>query len=110
MPFKFLMPDRGVLLDAVFAQQSPGNARLAPLLLRRYLCGMIQAAEIEKMSLDERLQTMELLWASLACTPDAVPSPAWHGEVLAARIAKIERGEAEFLTVPELEERVTRRQ
>ena len=67
---------------------------------------MIQAAEIEKMSLDERLQTMELLWASLASTPDAVPSPAWHGEVLAARMAKIERGEAEFLTVPELKERL----
>jgi len=67
---------------------------------------MIQAAEIEKMSLDERLQTMELLWASLARTPDAVPSPAWHGEVLAARMAKIERGEAEFLTVPELKERL----
>ncbi len=42
----------------------------------------------------------------LARTPDAVPSPAWHGEILAARMAKIERGEAEFLTVPELKERL----
>ena len=69
---------------------------------------MIQAAEIEKMSLDERLQTMELLWASLARTPDAVPSPDWHGEVLAKRMAKIDRGEAEFLTIPELKERLQR--
>ena len=67
---------------------------------------MIQAADIEKMSLDERLQTMELLWASLARTPDAVPSPAWHGEVLAKRMAKIEGGEAVFLTIPELNERL----
>jgi hypothetical protein len=67
---------------------------------------MIQAADIEKMSLGERLQAMELLWASLARTPDAVPSPEWHGEVVAARIAKIERGEAEFLTIPELKERL----
>ncbi len=67
---------------------------------------MIQADEIEKMSLAERLQTMELLWASLASTPDAVPSPAWHREVLAERMAKIERGEAELLTVPELKERL----
>jgi hypothetical protein len=67
---------------------------------------MIQAAEIEKMSLDERLQTMELLWASLARTPDAVPSPVWHGDVLAKRMAKIDRGEAEFLTIPELKERL----
>ena len=67
---------------------------------------MIQAAEIEKMSLDERLQTMELLWSSLARTPDAVPSPDWHGEVLATRMAKIERGKAAFLTIPELKERL----
>ncbi len=58
------------------------------------------------MSLDERLQTMELLWASLARTPDAVPSPDWHGDVLAKRMAKIDRGEAEFLTIPELKERL----
>jgi hypothetical protein len=35
VPFKFLTPGRGVLLNAVFAQQCPGNARLAPLRLRR---------------------------------------------------------------------------
>jgi putative addiction module component (TIGR02574 family) len=67
---------------------------------------MIQAAEIEQMSLEERLQTMELLWASLARTPDAVPSPDWHGEVLAARMAKIERGEGKFLTITQLKERL----
>ena len=68
--------------------------------------GMIQAAEIEQMSLEERLQTMELLWVSLARTPDAVPSPDWHGEVLAARLAKIERREGEFLTIPQVKERL----
>ena len=67
---------------------------------------MIQAAEIEQMSLTERLQTMELLWVSLARTPDAVPSPDWHGEVLAARLAKIERGEGEFLTIPQVKKRL----
>jgi Putative addiction module component len=67
---------------------------------------MIQAADIEQMSLEERLQTMDLLWASLARTPDAVPSPDWHGEVLATRLAKVERGEGEFLTIPQLKERL----
>lgn len=37
---------------------------------------MIQASEIERMSLEERLQAMELLWSSLSRTPDAIPSPA----------------------------------
>jgi hypothetical protein len=67
---------------------------------------MIQAADIERMSLEERLQTMELLWASLARTPDDVPSPDWHAEVVAARLAKVERGEGEFLTVPQLKDRL----
>ncbi len=67
---------------------------------------MIQAADLEQMSLEERLRTLELLWASLARTPDAVPSPDWHGEVLATRLAKIERGEGEFLSIPQLKERL----
>jgi len=67
---------------------------------------MIQAAEIERMGLEERLQTMELLWASLARTPEAVPSPDWHGEVVANRLAKIERGEGKFLTIAQVKERL----
>lgn len=63
---------------------------------------MIEVAEIERMTVDERLQTLELLWTSLARTPEDVASPAWHGEVLADRLAKIERGEGEFLTVAEV--------
>jgi hypothetical protein len=57
------------------------------------------------MSIAERLQTVELLWDSLAQTPEAVPPPVWHGEVVAARLAKIERGEGEFLTLAELKQR-----
>ena len=67
---------------------------------------MIQAAEIEQMSLEERLQTLELLWVSLARTPEAVPSPDWHAEVLTPRLAKVERGEGEFLTLSELKQRL----
>jgi hypothetical protein len=67
---------------------------------------MIQAADIEQMSLEEQLQAMELLWASLSRTPNAVPSPDWHGDILAERMAKIERGEGEFLSIPQLKERL----
>jgi Putative addiction module component len=67
---------------------------------------MIQAADIEQMSLEEQLQAMELLWVSLSRRPEAVPSPDWHGDVLAERMAKIERGEGEFLSIPQLKERL----
>lgn len=58
------------------------------------------------MSLEERLQTMELLWASIARTPEAVDSPDWHKDVLAERLAKVERGEGEFLSLAQLKDRL----
>ena len=67
---------------------------------------MIQVADIERMSLEERLQTMELLWSSITRTPEAVDSPDWHQEVLAGRVARVERGEGEFLTLAQLKDRL----
>jgi hypothetical protein len=66
----------------------------------------MQTAEIERMSLEERPQAMELLWTSLTRTPDVVPSPAWQGRVLDERLGKIERGEGEFLTLRQVRERL----
>lgn len=70
---------------------------------------MIEATEIERMSLAERLQAMELLWHSISRNPDSVPSPQWHGEVLQQRLAKVEAGAGEFLTVAQLKERLSKR-
>jgi hypothetical protein len=67
---------------------------------------MIAVADIERMTLEERLQAMELLWTSLARMPEAVPSPDWHGEVLADRLAKVERGEGQFLSLAQVKERL----
>jgi hypothetical protein len=67
---------------------------------------MIQAADIEGMSLEDRLRTMELLWASLTRPPEAVPSPDWHGEVVADRLARIERGEGELLSFAQVKARL----
>ncbi|MCB1127294.1 MAG: addiction module protein [Verrucomicrobiae bacterium] len=67
---------------------------------------MIEAAEIERMSVLERIETMELLWASLSRSPDAVPSPDWHEEVLANRLEKVDHGGGEFLTLEEARARL----
>jgi len=64
--------------------------------------------EVSRLSKAERLQTMEWLWASLSKEPQDIESPAWHGEVLAARKAKADAGEAQFLTVAQLKERLRR--
>lgn len=70
---------------------------------------MIDVAQIEQMSLGECLQTMELLWKAISTKPEEVSSPAWHDEVLSARAAKIERGEAVFLSIDQVKERLQKR-
>jgi hypothetical protein len=70
---------------------------------------MIAAAQIEQMTLAERMETMELLWRSISRSPGRVVSPAWHGEVLQERRAKIESGKAEFLTIAQLKKRLCKR-
>ena len=63
---------------------------------------------VSGLSTAERLQTMEWLWASLSKKPGEIESPAWHGEVLAARQAKVDSGEAQFLSIAELKKRLRR--
>ena len=70
---------------------------------------MIDAAQIEQMTLAERLQTMELLWKAISNFPEQVASPAWHREVLAERKAKIKRGEAKFLSIDQVKKRLQKR-
>ena len=59
-------------------------------------------AEISKMSIFERLQTMEALWDSLTREPTGIKSPQWHEEILSDRKEKIESGNADFLSLEQL--------
>jgi hypothetical protein len=49
-----------------------------------------------QMSLHDKLEAMELLWADLSATPDQVVSPAWHGEELRRRRERMQQGKARF--------------
>ncbi len=70
---------------------------------------MIEASEIERMSIAERLQTMELLWRSMTSEPDKLPSPAWHKKILSQRLAKVAAGKGVFLSLPQLKKRLAKR-
>ena len=68
---------------------------------------MIAEADIKKMSREERLETIHLLWESLIDSPENEPeSPGWHGEVLAERTRRIEAGEETFLSIEEAKAQV----
>ena len=67
---------------------------------------MIAASEIERMSVEERLQTIEILWKSISHCDDSLESPAWHREILEARRAKVDSGKGVFLSIAELRSRL----
>lgn len=54
---------------------------------------MIDIKEIEKMSREEKLQTMEAIWTDLSQNDTEVESPAWHAEALRETEARVDTGE-----------------
>lgn len=54
-------------------------------------------AQLDQLSTAEKLRTMEYLWDDLCRHADVMPSPAWHGEVLAERERAVTEGNAAFL-------------
>jgi len=67
---------------------------------------MISPSDLIDLPVQERLKCMEVLWDSLRSTKPE--SPEWHGRVLSKRLAKIERGDAKFISGAELKSRLQR--
>ena len=57
----------------------------------------IPVLPLNEMSVEEKLETMETIWASLSANPEAIESPAWHEEELRVREARVASGEARFV-------------
>ncbi len=67
---------------------------------------MFVESDIEHMTVAERFQAMEVIWGSFLKSPEEVSSPAWHGQILSERLAKVEAGQGKFLTLEELKGRL----
>ncbi|MFA5043080.1 MAG: addiction module protein [Kiritimatiellia bacterium] len=52
--------------------------------------------QIEHMSREEKLQTMETLWADLSKDDAGVKSPAWHYDALKETEAKVAAGQEQI--------------
>ncbi len=65
---------------------------------------------LDKMTLAEKLEVMEALWADISKKPDEHPSPAWHREVLEERRSLVEQGKLQFkdwdVAIAELKEEI----
>jgi hypothetical protein len=68
---------------------------------------------LNEMTVADKLAIMELIWDDLSRTAEDIPTPAWHGEVLADRQREIDEGKGEFLPLNEFRQdldRETRRE
>ncbi len=61
---------------------------------------------LEQMSVEDKLQAIEEIWADLAATPENITSPAWHVDVLRAREKRISEGTSHFLDIAEAKKAV----
>lgn len=53
--------------------------------------------DIEKMTIEEKLQTMELLWNDLCRNAADFVIPEWHKDVLAQREERLRNGKERIL-------------
>ena len=65
--------------------------------------------DLKQMSRPEKVRLMEQIWQDLSAHEQEVESPLWHGEIIAERTAKVEEGKASFLTLGELEARLSKK-
>lgn len=61
---------------------------------------------IDGLTVPEKLELMDRLWADLSRRPANVPSPDWHGDVLAERLAAVREGRTTFVDWDEAKQRL----
>lgn len=70
---------------------------------------MLAALPLAKMTVAEKLRTIDAIWSDLLHTPANIPSPAWHADVLAAREARIKAGKSVFVDWSEAKDTIRKR-
>jgi hypothetical protein len=64
------------------------------------------ALPLNQMTVAEKLQAIEVLWADLSRNPEDIPSPPWHEDILAERQRQIEEGRAKFIPLDEFRQSI----
>ncbi|MFH0925663.1 MAG: addiction module protein [bacterium] len=90
-----ILPLRGNNAQAIKKSALKGDNLME---VKRYM----NTIEAKKMSVIERLRTMETLWDSLIAEETEMESPEWHTNVLNERREMIKNGETEFISLEKL--------
>jgi putative addiction module component (TIGR02574 family) len=75
-------------------------------IVRAHLWKMLTQADIQEMTIPERLEAIDKLWVSIAEAGAEMPSPEWHKDVLDQRRARARSGKAKFFTVDEARQKL----
>ena len=57
----------------------------------------LDISSLKDLSVTEKLSLMERIWVDLEREPSEIPSPKWHGDILARRMQSIKNNESEFI-------------
>jgi hypothetical protein len=52
---------------------------------------------LDKMSTEEKIRTMEIIWDDLCSKSNNIPSPTWHKQILEERENGIKNGDVELV-------------
>jgi hypothetical protein len=63
---------------------------------------------LEKMSVSDKLRILEEIWNNLQQTPEDVPSPKWHDDVLQQREKMVKDNTSEFSDWAEAKRRINK--
>lgn len=64
---------------------------------------------LDKMTTAEKLRALEEIWSDLQRTPDDIPSPLWHEDVLRAREGRVREGASAFVEWGDAKRRIRER-
>ena len=70
---------------------------------------MVVAIQLNKMTVSDKLRALEDIWDDLRRTPEDVPSPSWHADVLHARKRRIRAGKSQFADWTDAKRRIAER-
>ena len=61
---------------------------------------------LDEMTIADKLHALEDIWQDLCRTPDSIPSPPWHADVLRAREERLREGSSEFVDWADAKQKV----
>lgn len=70
---------------------------------------MGEAIQLSKMTISDKLRALEDIWDDLQRTPEEIPSPSWHADVLNARWRRIREGKSQFKDWPDVKRHIRER-